>query len=130
MKYGYDETIHKTEFLYVETDLDGVVRSVWFRCAMIPFEQVKVGPNRAQDMYAAYKTYGHTRLVGVELLRPDETPSNQYDEKKFEALLKKNGELENTISNMEVENSRLKADLERMAGAFSEFQSLANRYQS
>lgn len=47
---GEQRTIHGTEHLDVETDHDGNVVAVWFRCSMLPFEQVAVGASRAADM--------------------------------------------------------------------------------
>jgi len=53
LRYGDDKTIHGTEHVNVETR-DGKVVSVWFRCMMLPFEQVEVGDKRAADMLSHY----------------------------------------------------------------------------
>jgi hypothetical protein len=64
--YGDGGTWHQTERLDVEVDEAGRVVSVWFRCQMIPFEQVQVGRERAIEMRSA--NTGLPRLTGVELL--------------------------------------------------------------
>lgn len=53
MIYGHDKTWHQTGHLDVETDKDGNVVSVWFRCMMLPFKQTKVDEERANSMKAA-----------------------------------------------------------------------------
>jgi hypothetical protein len=51
--YGSDGTIHGTTQLDVETDAAGTVVAVWFRCRMLPFQQIWVGEERAGNMRAA-----------------------------------------------------------------------------
>lgn len=62
--YGGDRTIHDTEHLHVEVH-KGEVVAVWFRCQMLPFEQVGVDKHRAVDM----KDGGYVlpALVAVEV---------------------------------------------------------------
>lgn len=63
--YGGDNTIHQTEQLQVEVS-NGRVVSVWFRCQMLPFEQVDVGGSRVDEM--TDNPYPTTvRLIGVQL---------------------------------------------------------------
>ena len=52
MIYGHNGTIHDTQHLHVETR-HGKVVAVWFRCCMIPFEQVLVDNDRAREMAEA-----------------------------------------------------------------------------
>jgi len=52
MIYGLNGTIHQTEQLDVEV-YKGKVVAVWFRCAMLPFEQFNVDKDRAQEMATA-----------------------------------------------------------------------------
>jgi hypothetical protein len=47
--YGGGGTIHGTGHVSVETDKDGNVVSVWFRCCPLPFKQSKVDTNRADE---------------------------------------------------------------------------------
>lgn len=64
--YGDGGTIHDTTYLDVETDSDGRVVSVWFRCQLLPFHQVEVDEQRAEAMRAgsAYLP----ALTGVEVV--------------------------------------------------------------
>lgn len=48
--YGDGGTIHHTNVVNVETDKKGNVVSVWFRCAMLPFDQRIVSEERAKSM--------------------------------------------------------------------------------
>lgn len=61
--YGGDNTIHQTEQLQVEVS-NGRVVSVWFRCQMLPFEQVDVAGPRAASMTDNPTT---VKLIGVQL---------------------------------------------------------------
>lgn len=54
-EYGNDGTWHDSTALDVETDSDGNVVGVWFRCQLIPFQQVLVGDERAAEMVKAFK---------------------------------------------------------------------------
>lgn len=47
--YGDGTTIHHTGYLDVETH-EGEVVAVWFRCQMLPFQQVEVDGIRAPEM--------------------------------------------------------------------------------
>ncbi len=53
-RYGDNKTIHGTRHLNIETDIEGRVVSVWFRCMPLPFEQVTVSEVRAEEMYRMY----------------------------------------------------------------------------
>src|SRR2546425_10012095 len=53
MPNGSRNTIHGTTALDVETDSKGKVVGVWFRCMILPFNQVKVNKKRASDMKVA-----------------------------------------------------------------------------
>ncbi len=48
MIYGHDKTIYRTGHLDIETDPNGNIVSVWFRCLMLPFRQVRVNDDRAK----------------------------------------------------------------------------------
>lgn len=67
MRYGDDETIHGTEHVDVETDAQGNVVSVWYRCMMLPFKQARVDESRAADMREAYREDGAPALVAVNV---------------------------------------------------------------
>ncbi len=62
--YGDGGTIHGTEYLAVETDDLGNVVSVWFRCQMLPFKQVRVDEARAIAMRQADSL---PAITGVEV---------------------------------------------------------------
>jgi hypothetical protein len=55
MRYGDKGTIHQSEMLDIETDERGNVVGVWFRCLALPFRQVRVDENRADQMRAIYQ---------------------------------------------------------------------------
>lgn len=66
--YGNDETFHDSTALDVETDADGNVVSVWFRCRMLPFRQTRVSERRSDEMQAAMDTdVRNTKLHAVTL---------------------------------------------------------------
>jgi len=50
MIYGHGKTIHRTGHVDVETDSNGNVVAVWYRCMMLPFEQHVVDENRSSSM--------------------------------------------------------------------------------
>lgn len=52
--YGSDMTIHQTPGLDVETDADGSVVAVWFRCQPLPFKQSHANASRAMNMRRMY----------------------------------------------------------------------------
>ena len=67
--YGDHGTIHHTEHLHVETDKKGRVVSVWFRCLQLPFEQVQVNTERADDMTRATRdVQKRVRIQAVDVL--------------------------------------------------------------
>lgn len=51
--YGDGNTIHSTGHLDVETR-NGEVVAVWFRCALLPFEQHDVSSERQREMDISY----------------------------------------------------------------------------
>lgn len=65
--YGREGTIHRTEQLDVEVDSSGKVVSVWFRCQTLPFKQVFVQDQRAEEMREAYRNHPAPAIVGVTL---------------------------------------------------------------
>lgn len=65
MRYGDNKTIHRTGHVDVETDKNGKVVAVWFRCAMLPFEQHTAGDDRADDMDAAYKDHKKPEIQAI-----------------------------------------------------------------
>lgn len=65
--YGFDGTIHQTTQLDVETDKDGNVVAVWFRCQPLPFRQSKTRPERAEDMRRMYSAGNMPTLLAVEV---------------------------------------------------------------
>lgn len=71
MIYGHDKTIHSTEHLDVETH-NGKVVAVWFRCAMLPFEQAEVDGERARSMLATKEQL--PRLNAVDVTHSLENP--------------------------------------------------------
>jgi len=73
MLYGRDKTIHRTGHLDIETDREGRVVSVWFRCMPLPFELTSVDWRRATEMRAMYEKRAAHRLVAVELFRDEES---------------------------------------------------------
>ncbi len=48
MIYGHDRTIHRSGHLDVETDDNGNVVAVWFRCLSLPFKQVRTSKDGTQ----------------------------------------------------------------------------------
>lgn len=64
--YGRDKTIHQTSVVNVETDDEGKVVSVWFRCQPLPFDQTTVNNSRASEMDRMYLTE-MPKIVAIEL---------------------------------------------------------------
>lgn len=64
--YGDGGTIHDTGHLHVETH-NGKVVAVWFRCQLLPFEQVDVDSHRATEMLQGAISFPPPELRGVEL---------------------------------------------------------------
>jgi hypothetical protein len=64
-------TIHGTHELNVEVDRDGRVVGVWFRCMLVPFNEVIVDEERAQDMRRSYLM---GRIPGVDAIIFAEKP--------------------------------------------------------
>ena len=54
-EYGWSDTIHRNGEVNVETDDNGVVVAVWFRCQPLPFTQSNHGEQRAADMRRMYE---------------------------------------------------------------------------
>lgn len=67
MIYGHDKTIHQTRHLDVETDTQGQVIAVWFRCLRLPFRQSWVQPPRALAVRAGYEANERHNLLAVEV---------------------------------------------------------------
>jgi hypothetical protein len=65
-RYGGNNTIHNTGYVDVETDTEGKVVAVWFRCATLPFKQSKVDPERAKEMERMYQINGSDGIVAIE----------------------------------------------------------------
>lgn len=66
--YGGKGTIHGTTHVNVETDANGKVVGVWFRCQPLPFDQTAVGYTRAEEMKSMYMDIGNRggiKLTGV-----------------------------------------------------------------
>ena len=64
--YGGSGTWHGTTKVNVETDKEGRVVSVWFRCCALPFDQTVVEESRATEMREMYKR-DIPLLVGVQV---------------------------------------------------------------
>lgn len=64
--YGDGGTIHGSTVLDVETDVDGAVVAVWFRCQMLPFKQARIHGSRANEMRLMYARLHH-EIHGVEI---------------------------------------------------------------
>lgn len=65
--YGGTDTWHRTTTVDVETDQDGNVVAVWFRCTMLPFSHRVVNADRTREMRHAYEAGAAVPLVAVEL---------------------------------------------------------------
>jgi hypothetical protein len=74
MKYGYDNTIHRTQLLNVEVDKKGNVVSVRLRCMLLPFSVTVVDKARADEMRRAYETdtVFPINAVDVDVDTPDQ----------------------------------------------------------
>lgn len=75
--YGNNGTIHDTQYLDVETDEDGDVVAIWFRCMALPFRQSDVNPHRGADMrnmYADPDSIPELHAVEIEDGRPFQCP--------------------------------------------------------
>jgi hypothetical protein len=68
--YGDGGTIHGTTHLDVEVDVDGAVVAVWYRCRQLPFVQVLVNNQRAEEMRGVCEEGALPKLTGVHLLDP------------------------------------------------------------
>jgi hypothetical protein len=67
--YGGTGTIHSTGHVDVETR-NGNVVAVWFRCSMLPFEQTKVGLDRAEEMLSTAEHESPLAINGIEFEIP------------------------------------------------------------
>ncbi len=76
--YGRNGTIHHTKLLNIEVDAAGKVVSVWFRCALLPFDVTVVKSDRAHEMRAAYRRLWPA-LIAIEV----EDPSPEEGKWKF-----------------------------------------------
>lgn len=65
--YGGSDTYHDSDFIDVETDDDGRVTAVWFRCQPLPFRQDNWGRGRSAEMREMYRTTNIPRVIGVTL---------------------------------------------------------------
>jgi len=65
--YGHELTIHQTEHLDVEIAPDGHVCAVWFRCQPVPFEEHRVGVERAAEMRWMVSQHPPPALLAVTL---------------------------------------------------------------
>lgn len=65
--YGNRGTIHHTEHLDVEVDKNGKVVAVWFRCALLPFQQHNVDDTRAVEMRLSQDNLARLKNVTVEI---------------------------------------------------------------
>jgi hypothetical protein len=61
--YGDGGTIHNTTTLDIDTDKDGNVIAVWFRCQLLAFNQVRCDDRRTEDLRGVQGA----RLSGVEV---------------------------------------------------------------
>jgi len=64
-RYGDNHTIHRTGHLDVETDKEGQVVAVWFRCYALPFRQCHVDDERAENMRDMYESSDMKRIKAV-----------------------------------------------------------------
>lgn len=67
MIYGHDKTFRSTNLVNIETDAEGNVVAVWFRCMTLPFDQTKVDESRAEEMRRQYQEYPPAKLLAVEV---------------------------------------------------------------
>lgn len=70
--YGFNGTIHHSEQLDVETDHNGEVVAVWFRCMPLPFQQTYCDGRRADSMRDLNREGNLSRLVAVEVIDGNE----------------------------------------------------------
>lgn len=62
--YGDGGTIHHTTQLDIDTDTNGNVIAVWFRCQLLAFNQVWCDQRRTDDLRGAQGAY----ISGVEVV--------------------------------------------------------------
>lgn len=65
--YGHDGTIHGTKHVDIESNADGQVVAVWFRCQPLRFEQREVGSGRATELKQMYKGYEAPKIHAIVL---------------------------------------------------------------
>lgn len=75
-EYGNADTWHHSTALDVETDKQGNVVGVWFRCQLIPFKQHIVDDARSSEMARAFKDL-NVELHAVKLKDVDRVDSKQ-----------------------------------------------------
>ncbi len=64
-RYGDNKTIHRTTDVNVEIGPEGDVVSVWFRCALLPFTETRVGHRRAVDMREQLHAAGLLQIKAI-----------------------------------------------------------------
>ena len=69
--YGDEGTIHRTGMVNVEVDKHGRVVAVWFRCAMLPFDQTVVEWGRVKSMRRIYEAGVLTPITAIDFLRAE-----------------------------------------------------------
>lgn len=73
--YGADNTIHKNQWIDIETDPSGKVVAAWFRCATLPFKQFKVGEDRADQMRTLYQQENgsvYPKIISMDFIQPSD----------------------------------------------------------
>ncbi len=77
MHYGDDKTIHQSGYVDVELGPNGKVVAVWFRCAVVPFKETRVGRERADEMVHMYKEENVSRVEAIDFAdEPSEEDSD------------------------------------------------------
>lgn len=68
MIYGYDRTFHRgVGHVDIETDAFGKVVAVWYRCITLPFEQHRVGEDRARMSRKAYEELPPRPVLAMDI---------------------------------------------------------------
>jgi hypothetical protein len=63
--YGGSAAIHSSMHVDVETDEQGRVLAVWFRCMQLPFEQKTAQPDRQLELKQAPSAL--PRIISIEV---------------------------------------------------------------
>jgi hypothetical protein len=69
LHYGDDGTVQRTGVLNVELDRHGRVVAVWFRCALLPFEQRTVEWERVKHLRTIYDAAVLPAITAIDLMR-------------------------------------------------------------